>query len=347
MTKMTRRGKVVVILFVLLGLLLVPAAGGYVYLRSVGFFGSSDPGPEVEFEIPNGSGAAEIGKILEDKRVIKSAFAFRLAAYFDGGAEDIQAGNYVLPTGLTARDALERLKGTGPAGQQYVTVTFPEGSWLTEMADRIDDDTHISGKKFLQLATSGAIRSSFLPEGVDTLEGLLFPSTYQVIEKDTAKSVVKRFAAQFEEQASTLDFSKAAALGLSDYEIVIVASMIEAETRMDEERPKVAQVIYNRIRAGWTLGIDATVLYALGDRHAVLTQSALEVDSPYNTRRYTGLPPTPIGAPGSASLEAALNPADGPWMYYVLADCDGNHAFSTTDAEFLEDKAHYQTLDCG
>ena len=111
--------------------------------------------------------------------------------------------------------------------------------------------------------------------------------------------------------------------------------------------PKVAQVIYNRIRAGWMLGIDATVLYALGDRHAVLTQSALDVDSPYNTRRYANLPPTPIGAPGRASLEAALDPADGPWMYYVLADCDGNHAFSTTDAEFLEDKAHYQTLDCG
>jgi conserved hypothetical protein, YceG family len=347
MTKLTRSGKVVVILLVLLGLLLVPVSGGYIYLRSVGFYGSSDPGQEVEFEIPNGSGAAEIGKILEDKGVIKSVFAFRLAAYIDGGAEEIQAGNYVLPTGLTARDALERLKGTGPGGQQYVTVTFPEGSWLTEMAETIDNDTHISGKKFLQLATSGAIRSSFLPEGVDTLEGLLFPSTYQVIEKDTATSVVKRLVAEFEQQASTLDFSKADALGLSDYEIVIVASMIEAETRMDEERPKVAQVIYNRIRAGWMLGIDATVLYALGDRHADLTQSALEVDSPYNTRRYTGLPPTPIGAPGRASLEAALNPADGPWMYYVLADCDGNHAFSTTNADFLEDKAHYQTLDCG
>jgi UPF0755 protein len=215
------------------------------------------------------------------------------------------------------------------------------------MADTIDEDTQISGKTFLKLATSGAVRSSFLPEGMDTLEGLLFPSTYQVIDEDTAKTVLKRLVAEFEEQASTLDFSKADDLGLTEYEIVIVASMIEAETRMDKERPKVAQVIYNRIRAGWMLGIDATVLYALGDRHAVLTESALAVDSPYNTRRYTGLPPTPIGAPGLASLEAALNPTQGPWMYYVLADCDGNHAFSTTDADFLEDKAHYQTLDCG
>lgn len=347
MSKLTRRGKIVIALTIVFSLFLVAGVGASVYLRSVGFWGSSDPGAEVEFEIPNGSGAEGIGKILEDAGVIKSAFGFRLAAYFDGGAEEIQAGKYILPTGLTAREALEALKGTGPAGEKYVTVTFPEGSWLTEMAATMGENTHISAKKFLNLVTSGKIRSEFLPEDIDTLEGLLFPSTYQVIEKDSARDVIERLLGEFEKQAEDLDFSRAESLGLSEYEIIIVASMIEAETRMDEERPKVAQVIYNRIRAGWMLGIDATVLYALGDRHAVLTQSALEVDSPYNTRRYANLPPTPIGAPGRASLEAALNPADGPWMYYVLADCDGNHAFSTTDAEFLEDKAHYQTLDCG
>ncbi|MPZ70320.1 MAG: endolytic transglycosylase MltG [Actinobacteria bacterium] len=347
MSKFTRRGKVVIALTIVMSLFLVAGVGASVYLRSVGFWGSSDPGTEVEFEIPNGSDAAEIGKILEAEGIIKSAFGFRLAAYFDGGAEDIQAGKYTLATGLTARDALERLKGTEPEGELHVNVTFPEGLWLTEMAETMGEDTHISAKKFLKLATSGRIRSEFLPEGIDTLEGLLFPSTYQVIEKDSARDVIERLLGEFEKQVESLDFSQAESLGLSNYEIVIVASMIEAETRVDAERAKVAQVIYNRIRAGWMLGIDATVLYALGDRHAELTQSALDVDSPYNTRRYTDIPPTPIGAPGRASLEAALNPADGAWMYYVLADCEGNHAFSTTDAEFLEDKAHYQTLDCG
>ncbi len=346
MSRVTRRGKIVIALGALLGVSMAALLGGFIYLNSIGYYGTSNPGPEVEFEIPKGSSAADIGKILEDKGVIESAFAFRLAAYLDGGAEEIQAGSYILPSGLTARDALKALRGERPKGAGFVIVTFPEGSWITEMADEIDEETHISGARFLELATNGTVSSRFLPNDLDTLEGLIFPSTYQVIEKDTARSVIKRFVAEFEDQASTLDFSKAEALGLSEYEIIIVASMIESETRLDAERPKVAQVIYNRIRSGWSLGIDATVLYALGDRHAVLTQSALETDSPYNTRRYVGLPPTPIGAPGLASLEAALNPAEGDWFFYVLADCDGNHAFSETNSEFLEDKAHYQTLDC-
>jgi UPF0755 protein len=345
--KLTRRGKVVIALLILLGVVAVPVIGGSIYLRSIGYFGTSDPGKDVEFEIPKGSDAAAIGTILEDKGIIKSALGFRLAARFDGGSEDIQAGIYILPTGLTARDALERLRGLTPKGEDFVTVTFPEGSWLTEMAKEVGKETHISAEKFLELTTNGKIRPDILPEGIDTLEGLLFPSTYQVIAEDTAKSVVNRLLGQLEDSLDSLDMSKADDLNLTPYEIVIVASMIESETRLDEERPMVARVIYNRLREGWTLGIDATVLYLLGDRHAVLTESALATDSPYNTRVVAGLPPTPIGAPGLASLQAALEPADGNWFYYVLGDCEGHHNFSETNAEFLQDKAHYQTLDCG
>lgn len=108
----------------------------------------------------------------------------------------------------------------------------------------------------------------------------------------------------------------------------------------------VARVIYNRLREGMTLGIDATVLYALGEHKDTLTESELAIDSPYNTRLVAGLPPTPIGAPGAASLEAAAQPAEGPWLYYVLADCEGNHAFSESYDEFLNNKAAYQQLSC-
>lgn len=345
--KLTRRGKVVVALTVIGGILAVPLLGGYFYLRSIGFYGSSDPGKEVTFEIPKGATVSEIGEILEENGIISSAFGFRLVAYVEDGEEDILAGNYTLPTGLNARDALNALVGSSPAGDEFVTVTFPEGSWLTEFADAVSEDTHVSGKKFLQLATSGKVRSEFLPDDVETLEGLLFPSTYQVIERDTPRSILQRLVDEFEKQVAGLDFSKAEDVGLTPYEAIIVASMIEAETRVDKERPMVARVIYNRIEIGWTLGIDATVLYALGDRHAELTASALDIDSPFNTRKFHGLPPTPIGAPGLASIEAALNPAEGDWRYYVLADCEGNHAFSVGDADFLEDKAAYQQLDCG
>lgn len=108
----------------------------------------------------------------------------------------------------------------------------------------------------------------------------------------------------------------------------------------------VARVIYNRLREGMTLGIDATIIYGLGKHTEELTQSELEIDSPYNTRLYAGLPPTPIGAPGAESLKAAAAPADGEWLYYVLGDCDGNHRFSESYEEFLQNKAAYQQLSC-
>ena len=108
----------------------------------------------------------------------------------------------------------------------------------------------------------------------------------------------------------------------------------------------IARVIYNRLQEGMPLGIDATVLYALGEHKSELSSDDLKIDSPYNTRIVTGLPPTPIGAPGLNSLEAALAPAEGEWLYYVLADCEGHHAFSTNYDDFLEDKAAYQSLSC-
>ena len=344
---LTRRGRILVALSIFALILALPAFGGYLYLRSLGLYGSSSLGAPVEVVIPEGARATDIGRILEDEGVIKSALGFRLAVYMEGGAENIQAGRYEIPAGLTARDALAWLLGEGPGGVEFTTVTFPEGSWVTEFADRVGKDTHVSRRAFLDLVTSGGVRSEYQPDDVDTLEGLLFPSTYQVIEEDTAETIALRLVAEFDARADELGLRRAARqLGLTPYEAVIVASMIEAETRVDDERAKVARVIYNRIDAGWTLGIDATVLYALGDRRAELTRSALDTDSPYNTRKHAGLPPTPIGAPGVASLEAALEPADGDWMYYVLADCDGRHAFSATEADFQRDKAAFQQLDC-
>jgi UPF0755 protein len=323
------------------GMLLLAA---YLYLRSIGVMGPSDPGRLVRFEISEGASASEIGELLAEQDVIRSALGFRIAAFLEGGAEDIQAGKYELHQGLNARDAFRALLENGPT-VEFVTVTFPEGSWLTDFARILERDTQIEGDAFLDLVTSGSIRSTY-SDGVDTLEGLLFPSTYQVVEDDDARSVARRLVTEFEKQANTLDFARVQEQGYTPYEAIIVASMIEAEAKIDADRTKIAAVIYNRLEQGIPLGIDATVLYALGEHKEVLTRSDLAVDSPYNTRIVAGLPPTPIGAPGRASLEAAADPADGDWLYYVLADCDGRHAFSVAYEDFLDDKAAYQALDC-
>jgi UPF0755 protein len=199
----------------------------------------------------------------------------------------------------------------------------------------------------LKLATAGRIRSEFQPDDVSTLEGLLFPSSYQIVENDTEESVLRRLVAQFDEEAAAAGIGEAEAkVGVTPYEAIIFASMIEAEASAAGDRNKIAAVLYNRVEEGMKLEIDATVLYALGEHKEELTVSDLQVDSPYNTRLHPGIPPTPIGAAGAASLAAVMDPAPGDWLYYVLADCDGNHHFAVDYDDFLDAKARYQALDC-
>ena len=335
-----------VVLTVLALLIVVPVLGGYIYLRSIGVFGSSEPGRVVKLVIDQGASAEEIGKVLESHDVVASAFGFRIAVYLEGGGEDIQAGRYEVPTNLTARDALDALVEDGPV-IEFVQVTFPEGSWLTDFATTLDRNTHLSGDRFLELATSGEIRSKYQPEDISTLEGLLFPSTYQIVEDDTEESVLQRLVNEFDKQADAAGIAEAeATVGITPYEAIVFASMIEAEASAAGDRNKIAAVLLNRIEEGMKLEIDATVLYALGEHKEELTVSDLQVDSPYNTRLNPGIPPTPIGAPGSASLEAAVHPGEGDWLYYVLADCEGNHHFSVDYDDFLNAKSAYQALDC-
>jgi UPF0755 protein len=342
---LTRRGRVVLLLAILAGIFAVPAVAANVYLRSIGVWGSSDPGRPVALVIPKGAGVETIGRLLEENGVIDSAFGFRIAAYLDGGADGIQAGRYELPTGLTARDALAELRKAPPV-PEFVNVTFPEGLWLEDFARILEDETDLSGERFLKVLENGKVRSSLLPDGSSNHEGLLFPATYQVSENDDEVDVARRLVNEMEERVEPIDFSFPESLGYSRYEALVIASMIEAEAKLDSERPMVARVIYNRLEIGEKLGIDATVNYAIGDHKLGLTLSELAVDSPYNTRRYPGLPPTPIGAPGEEALQAAAAPAEGEWMFYVLADCDGRHAFSETYDEFLVDKAAYEALGC-
>lgn len=343
---LTRRGRTAVALGIVGSFLGVVALGGFLYLRSLGVYGSSDPGPEVEVTIPEGSSASDVGAILEEAGVISSALGWRIYLFRSGSGADIQAGDYTLRTGLVPEDALAELLEEGPAGPEVITVTFPEGWWLTEMADRVDARPALSGSKFLDIAENAGVKTSLKPDGVATLEGLLFPSTYEFVKNATERDIVRKMVEEMERQVASIDMGQAQRGNLVPYEVIIIASMIEAETRVDEERPMVARVIYNRLSQGIPLGIDATYLYALEERNRSLTQSDLAIDSPYNLRQNAGLPPTPIGAPGLASLEAAAAPAEGDWLYYVLADCEGNHAFSNTDAEFLEDKRAFQALDC-
>src|SRR5665809_121759 len=190
---------------------------------------------------------------------------------------------------------------------KFITVTFPEGSWLPEFADRLDEDTNIKGGDFLRSLESGEVKSNILPNDSNNFEGLLFPSTYQIVEEDSAQTLAQRLVDETQKQLAKVDTSRVGAMGYSKYEILNVASMIQAEAGVSQDRGKIARVIYNRLDEGMALGIDATVVYALGERRNSLTATDLEIDSPFNTRKVAGLPPTPLGAPG-APLEVTLSP---------------------------------------
>ena len=344
-TRLTKRGRALAALGVLVLILAILAIPALLWLRSVGLLKASDPSGRVVVVIPRGVGTSEIGEILAQKDVVDSALGFRIAVYLEGDVGVIQAGKYTLSHGLSAKDALAALE-KGPERPEVVEVTFPEGSWLEEFAADYASATGDSADDFLGAATSGRIRARWQPESIDTLEGLLFPSTYEISAKEDEIDVIRRLVEEFEERFAAAGAAGAQKLGITPYEAVVVASMVEAEARVDDERPKIASVIYNRLDEGIPLGIDATIVYALGERGRTLTTADLEMDSPYNTREVVGLPPTPIGAPGESSLEAALHPADTDLFYYVLADCEGHHAFSETYEEFLRNKAAYQDLDC-
>lgn len=331
-------GRVVRALLVVfvLGLFLVGAASVYV----MGQVRGSSDGAEVPVEIPMGSSTARIAAILDDRGVVSSARLFRLYVRFKG-AGPFHAGEYTFRRDQSYDSVIDTLD-EGPA-VQVVRLTIPEGFTVKQVADRVGRMPNRSGERFLQLAESGQVRSQFQPAGSNNLEGFLLPETYEFDPDDDELAILTRLVQAFDGTATQLGLDQSQArVGLTPYETIIVASMVEEEAKLAEERGKVARVVYNRIERGETLGIDATLRYGLNRPTEPLRQSDLASDNPYNTRKFKGLPPTPIASPGRLSLEAALNPTPGPWFFYVLADRDGRHAFAVTITEFNRYKAEAQ-----
>ena len=321
--------------FVLLGLaltLLVLAGSGALWVqRQINPPGAS--GPEVRLTVEPGMSTSEIGELLEREGVIANANIFRYYARLTGvGA--IEAGDYDLQKKSDLSDVVEVLEG-GAALAEDERVTVPEGLTLAEVAKVVGEMPGRSAERFMEVANSGTIRSQYQPPGNNNLEGLILPETYFVTKGDDEAKILRKMVDAFDQLAGTLNLSAAAdRFGVSPYEAVIIASMVEREARVDEDRGKVARVIYNRLDREMPLQIDATVLYALNRPQESVSFKDREVNSPYNTYRIPGLPPGPIASPGRKSLEATVSPTPGNWIYYVLTDPSGRHSFTADDREF-------------
>lgn len=297
-----------------------------------------EPGLAVEIQVPSGASASEIARILADAGVVDSSIEFERYVRNTGMSNRLIAGRYELTTGMGVEQAAAALV-EGPAEGDVFRITVIEGLTVNQMLDSIARQTEFTFAQLSEALLGGSVTSSLLPRRADELpdwEGLLFPDTYEFASNVRPDEILQAMAVTAEDRIGSVDWSALEARGFTVYEGVIIASMIEREALIDDERPVIASVIFNRLELDMLLQIDATVVYALGGGARVLTLDDLEVESPYNTYLNPGLPPTPIAGPRLASLRAAAGPAETNYLYYVLADAEGHHAFTADFDEFLE-----------
>lgn len=297
--------------------------------------------------LPPGSSTSGISELLVETGVIPDAIAYEWYVRLRGGPA-FQAGGYLFQQNSSVWEALEVL-AAGPTQveqAQQLSITIPEGLTIAQMAALIDrkDDLQFSGADFLAALDNNPAASAIAPPPDDQIsgvinasEGALFGDTYFLRPTATAAQLIAAMLAETDVVLEELGYADSVTrVGSTPYEVLVVASIVEGEASRPEDRVKLARVIYNRIAQGITLGMDATVSYLIGGGD--IDAAALAIDSPYNTRLNSGLPPTPISSPSRESLAAAINPEPGDWLFVVKTEADGTLSFSVEYSDFLVDR---------
>jgi UPF0755 protein len=298
----------------------------------------------VEVEIPQGSSTEVIAKILYDNGLISNELLFRLEAMWEGADAGFQYGTYTFNTGMSDGDIMTILSTEGTK-RETVTFTIPEGFTLDQIASRLSAEGLCTVSEFMAAVEQSNYGYDFLdeiPDRVNRMQGYLFPATYEVYADATAESIVSTMLQKFDNVFKDEYYDRMNELGYTLDEVITIASIIEKEVRVAEERPLVSSVIYNRLDIDMNLQMCSTIMYTLEKPRNRLLYSDLEIDSPYNTYKYSGLPVGPIANPGEASIIAALYPDDTPYLFFVLIDEEtGQHEFNTTLNEHNAAKNKY------
>ena len=298
-------------------------------------FPAGTAGPEIEVNIPAGSSGVEIGRILAKEGVVKTSVIFFRAATADKRAESISAGLYLVNTHLSAKEAIEQLLDKKRLQGKFLII---EGARLSEIK------ANLVKIGFTAEQVDKALNSLKTPRGFETdnLEGLLFPANYTILPDEEVSTLLQGALDRFAQELKNISFDDyAKELNLKPAELLTIASIVQAEGFTDEDFGKVSRVIYNRLKIGMPLQMDSTLLYANKSRGEIrVTNRELKIASKYNTYKYKGLPPGPIGSPGGAALEATIKPTPGNWLYFVTVS-PGETKFTNSYSEFLTFKAEF------
>ncbi|HWQ77986.1 MAG TPA: endolytic transglycosylase MltG [Anaerovoracaceae bacterium] len=339
--KVKNRGRLLIGAVVVIGIIVIAASSLYtMYVDNKSkpvVPGSTDI---VSVTIPSGSGTGKIAEILQENGLISSVWVFKLQTRNEGYEGKYQAGNYSLSPGMTMDEIME-LMLSGKA--DTVRFTVPEGYDVKRVTEKLSAEGFINADEFMKEIETGVFDYDFLadaPAGPTRLEGFLFPNTYEIFAEADEHDIIDKMLYQFSKVFTEESAARAQELGMSVREVITLASIIEREAQVPEDRPVIASVFYNRLKIGMPLQSCATVQYILGEQKPVLSIADTQIESPYNTYLISGLPPGPIASPGAESIQAALYPADTKYLFF-LAKGDGSHAFSETYDQFLKDKAKY------
>ncbi len=332
-----RRGRgclplILVVLFLLPAAVGIPGVIGYAWVDHQLHQPANSGSGKVRFVVPPGATFRQVAASLHQAGLVDSELVFDLYARYRHLDRSVEAGAYELERNLTMVQILQALQVARP---EELFITIPEGFTIQKTASKLDGTGIMKGSTYIDLATHGEFDVPIVkgrPSGA-SLEGFLFPDTYLVARSATAKDLITLQLKEFQQHWNSDRQAAAAQRKLSAFEIVTLASLIEREAKFDEDRPRVASVIYNRLAQGMLLQIDATVLYAKGVWQSTVTLDDRKVASPYNTYLHPGLPAGPIANPGLKSIDAALQPAQTDYLFY-LSDPQGHNHYASTNEEF-------------
>lgn len=319
-----------------LALLVLALGGGAYWFRNAVAVDRSLPTREISLVVPQGATGHDVAKLLADNGVIGSRLAFDVLARIEREQSSMKAGEFRFSPHQTTREILRQVVEGGR--QTALWVTIPEGYTDNEIAVVLADRGFGDARTLERTFARGSL--AFAGKKTPSLEGYLFPDSYLVPKTATPRQIVKIFTDQFRASLPLDAAARARALGLTIPEVVTLASLVEREAKVDSERALMAGVYYNRLHRGMPLQVDATIEYTFPHHKTTITYADLASDSPYNTYKHVGLPPTPIANPGRPSLDAAFHPKASDYLYYVYMG-NGRSAFARTLAEHNANVARY------